>query len=1759
MTTTLKSPTNESSLFIISPEQKAKYEAQFKKLCPTGDFINGQQAREILLQSKLSPQILAHIWNLSDVDADGRLDINEFSIALHLIALKLKGVELPTILPQSLKVLVEPPPPFATFNSSSEPINIVNSLQQQQQQSSTTMVMKPTTTAVGMSPSNSVQQMKSTMTKSSTSPITVMAEWSIPQPIKLKYTQMFNSHDRQRTGFLTGIQARNILLESKLPQTILAQIWNLSDVDTDGRLTCEEFVLAMYLVDKAKRQESLPAKLPPDLVPPSYRRSGSGTLSHTSSLDDPSSEHNDLSMGNKSSFEDKRRENYEKGQAELDRRRAALQEQERRQREERERKEREENLRKEKERLEAERRRQEELELQRQKLLEQELEREEQKRRQQEVRELARKEMERQRQRELEQARRTELLTQRSRLTEELQKFKSRRKVLILEHEQIDKQLNESKKLAQTSRDRVVRLKTEIDGMRIKRDQTLAKQTQIKSQMKLLTEKQLIVEQEKVRLAAQLKSLIANGTNNGINAEQQLTSFVSILQAKQSQINQLRSQLERMQEEYKIKKEDVLNSKQELERLKQMYQEKRRKASKFQQQLEDKRIEAEKVRDGKASSKYAADTDVAWGQEVPTNFEWPSQQNDDNKKIVDNNQQWSNQNQINPTATNSIRTKFRYRCVFEFEARNSDEITIKPGDLIIVDTSACSEEGWLSGEINGKIGWFPKDYAVLDEDNDDKKNNEQQTAVLTKAENAEDIREAIALYDLSSNETGHLSFQKDDHLRITQQQDSWFFGDLLDSNGHTIGSGWFPESYVQISTTSSNPVVVGDKNLSQSSSSSSQYYVSLFAFESVEPGDLGFDVNELIKIEKQDGDWWTGVIIDRNTGKEDENRRGIFPSNFVGPADPSEIPRKESESITDSPKPTKKSKAKKQEIVQAVASYTATGPEQLSLEIGQLIQVRKKTQTGWWEGELQAKGKKKQVGWFPASYVKPLGSGVVIGGTGGGGVTVATSVSPVAAAAVVSTTTTETSKNPNDEIEIERVQALYAFNAQRNDEISFEKDDIIRVLSKTDPTWWRGHNIRTNAVGLFPSNHVQPVSNNDGGGGGGGNSDITSSSYEHYSLSMENPDQFINDDNDDSFDDDNDNDGGSEDDQQISVQPNHLFNNNNDDNMDDDSFDDDTSDEIDDNNDNMEHYKSVSLKNYNKNDNRMENFNETRRNLIFELISTEHDYIKDLYFVIENYANRIEKSQLISSKDFELIFNHLEDIYDVNRLFFKDLSERLRESLNRDFNFCDLFHYYLEQMKPNYQKFFTNQINASKRLQNLIETNRSFENLLRQISIETKSHLPLSSYLIKPMQRITKYPLLIEKILQYTPKNHDDFDDCQKTLEFAKKFCSDLNETCRKTDNFDKLHWIQQHVRITSKLFPRSIDFNSETQFLGPRTLIRVGILIKSPSSRVLVGFLFNDFFMLVTPDKSGLKLRNVTNFFQTKRAYSTTYTLYRKPMILDQFQLADLIGFEQQLSPSLFRLYLPKEKRYLNLRSHSHNDCTQWLNDIHRAQQTYKDILSKLKRNNIISVGKPIGSLFITIVEAVQIYTINPEIDVQIHISIGHDWDHITGTFQTPIIQCPKGNSLRNNSFNRMQNNVNNIRTSSSSSSTSSSSTNNNVNISSSSTTTQSSFRGPYRIEWNYDSKLLFYNFDDYLLIRCTDVNPFEPNRCLGERRLLLRDLFNESNSIGGTITQNIQLHAPQNQERFMNLFDHSHQHCRPSLLIKYKFLVYSQNNGNS
>lgn len=72
-----------------------------------------------------------------------------------------------------------------------------------------------------------------------------------------------------------------------------------------------------------------------------------------------------------------------------------------------------------------------------------------------------------------------------------------------------------------------------------------------------------------------------------------------------------------------------------------------------------------------------------------------------------------------------------------------------------------------------------------------------------------------------------------------------------------------------------------------------------------------------------------------------------------------------------------------------------------------------------------------------------------------------------------------------------------------------------------------------------------------------------------------------------------------------------------------------------------------------------------------------------------------------------------------------------------------------------YITFCKKQLDSAVLLQNLTENSTAFRELVKkcQRNVATKG-MPLSSFLIKPMQRITRYPLFISKILDNTPTNH---------------------------------------------------------------------------------------------------------------------------------------------------------------------------------------------------------------------------------------------------------------------------------------------------------------------------------------------------------------------------------------------------------------------
>ncbi|KAH7062422.1 hypothetical protein B0J12DRAFT_237675 [Macrophomina phaseolina] len=90
-------------LSFITAQDQAKFEQLFKSAVGNGQAMSGDQARDLLMRSKLPGDALAHIWTLSDTTKSGQLLFPEFALAMYLCNLKLVGKDLPNELPERVR------------------------------------------------------------------------------------------------------------------------------------------------------------------------------------------------------------------------------------------------------------------------------------------------------------------------------------------------------------------------------------------------------------------------------------------------------------------------------------------------------------------------------------------------------------------------------------------------------------------------------------------------------------------------------------------------------------------------------------------------------------------------------------------------------------------------------------------------------------------------------------------------------------------------------------------------------------------------------------------------------------------------------------------------------------------------------------------------------------------------------------------------------------------------------------------------------------------------------------------------------------------------------------------------------------------------------------------------------------------------------------------------------------------------------------------------------------------------------------------------------------------------------------------------------------------------------------------------------------------------------------------------------------------------------------------------------------------------
>uniref|UniRef100_A0A7N8WIZ8 Intersectin 1 (SH3 domain protein) n=1 Tax=Mastacembelus armatus TaxID=205130 RepID=A0A7N8WIZ8_9TELE len=1350
-------------VFLISMEERAKHDQQFHSLSPTaGGYITGDQAKNFFLQSGLPPPILAQIWALADMNSDGRMDIHEFSIAMKLIKLKLQGHPLPPTLPPSMKQppLPLPPqpsfgmPPIAPIPASLPgvppiplpplPVGVSPPLV-----SSGCALKLPSSPALWEKSHHCIGFLFSVICPSSQPP----SDWAVPQSSRLKYRQLFNSHDKMMSGHLTGPQARTILMQSSLPQSQLATIWSLSDIDQDGKLTAEEFILAMHLIDMA--MSGLP--LPPPLYVLNFKK----ILSIVT-------------------FEDKKRENFERGNLELEKRRQALQEQQRKEQERLAALEREEQERKERERLEQERRRQQELERQLEKQRELERQREEERRKEIERREAAKRELERQRQLEWERQRRQELLTQRNREQESIVLLKARKKTLEFELEALNDKKTQLEGKLKDVRFRLSAQRREVEQTNQTRETRIAEITLLQHQLQVCK------------------------TNPGVNINSinsdSLSSLQKAVEQKETSRQQLREQLDAVERETRAKLLEI---------------------DAFNTQLKEGvawRNEAGSSAP-KAPSPASASAPHAWLNRV-------TQEEEERKRRGMEEQE----EKVSASSFEQQPVKVvYYRALYPFDARSHDEISITPGDVIMVDESQTGEPGWLGGELRGRTGWFPANYAERIPDSEapislratasatptsaqqpittpppapghtsstsSANSNWADFIVVSQGEKVEGLQ-AQALYPWRAKKDNHLNFNKNEIITVLEQQDMWWLGEL-----QTGQRGWFPKSYVKlISATMTTPA----GNTARSKNTSLEYqtahpmekdhqYVAMYTYESSEQGDLSFQQGDIVMVTRKEGDWWTGMV---------GSKTGVFPSNYV----------KLRDSASD-----------------VIAPYSATGAEQLTLAPGQLILIRKKNPGGWWEGELQARGKKRQIGWFPANYVKLL--------------------SP-------STTLCQ-------------VIGMYDYVAQNDDELAFQKGQVITVLNKDDCDWWKGE--LNGREGLFPSNYVKLTTDTD---------PSTQWCADLHLLDMLSP---------------------------------------------------------------ME---------------------RKRQGYIHELIVTEENYVNDLQLVTEIFHKPLLECELLTEKEVAMIFVNWKELIMCNIKLLKAL--RVRKKMSGDRMpvkmIGDILTNQLPHMQP-YIRFCSCQLNGATLIQQKTDDNPEIKDFLKRLAMDPRCKgMPLSSFLLKPMQRVTRYPLIIKNILENTPESHPDNSHLKAALEKAEELCSQVNEGVREKENSDRLEWIQAHVQCEG--LSEQLVFNSVTNCLGPRKFLHSGKLFKAKSSKELYGFLFNDFLLLTQVTKP-LGSSGLDKVFSSKTHLQ--YRMYKTPIFLNEV----LVKLPTDPSGDEPLFHISHIDRVYTLRAESINERTAWVQKIKAASELFIET-EKKKREKAYLVRSQratgIGRLMVNIVEGIEL-----------------------------------------------------------------------------------------------------------------------------------------------------------------------------------------------
>ncbi|XP_038162809.1 FERM, ARHGEF and pleckstrin domain-containing protein 2 isoform X2 [Cyprinodon tularosa] len=202
-----------------------------------------------------------------------------------------------------------------------------------------------------------------------------------------------------------------------------------------------------------------------------------------------------------------------------------------------------------------------------------------------------------------------------------------------------------------------------------------------------------------------------------------------------------------------------------------------------------------------------------------------------------------------------------------------------------------------------------------------------------------------------------------------------------------------------------------------------------------------------------------------------------------------------------------------------------------------------------------------------------------------------------------------------------------------------------------------------------------------------------------------------------------------------------------------------------------------------------------------EILTTERTYLKDLEVITVWFRSAVIKENAMPEGLMTLLFSNIDPIYEFHRGFLKELDQRLAlwegrsnahvkgdyqrigDVMLKNMSALKAFTSYLQK----HDEVLTELEKASKRLKKL-------ETVYKEFELQKVCYLPLNTFLLKPIQRLMHYKLILERLCKHYSAAHRDYEDCREALKEVAEIANQLQSSLIRLENFQKLTELQRDL-----------------------------------------------------------------------------------------------------------------------------------------------------------------------------------------------------------------------------------------------------------------------------------------------------------------------------------------------------------------------------